>query len=132
MNPSPPLMRPFSILLSISAFLFLPAPEAMAHAALLQASPGPESVSITPPSRVTLRFTQSVEPAFSRIEVFDTAGNRVDGNDLRVDSDNGKTVNVSLKAPGPGLYTVAWRVVSVDSHAADGAFTFRIRSDADE
>jgi methionine-rich copper-binding protein CopC len=37
-----------------------------------------------------------------------------------------KTLTLSLDAIGPGVYTVAWRVVSVDTHVTAGDFVFHV------
>ena len=55
--------------------------------------------------------------------VQNAAGARVDRGNSRA---SGNQLRVSLGALGPGTYRVVWRVVSVDTHATEGDFTFRV------
>jgi methionine-rich copper-binding protein CopC len=95
-----------------------------AHAFLDRANPAVGSSLATPPQRVSIWFTQELEPAFSSIEVRDQAGNRVDAGDSKLDAADAALLQVSLKPLPPGAYKVAWRVVSVDTHPTEGTFTF--------
>ena len=58
---------------------------ASAHANLADANPAPNSVLDTSPSRITIWFTEPLEPSFSAIEVLDSQGSRVDNDDSVVD-----------------------------------------------
>ena len=79
------------------------------------------------PAEVRLWYTQGLEPAFSRAQVFDAAGKEVDKKDVRVDPKNPHLLHVSLpSALGAGTYKVVWRVVSVDTHVTEGSFSFRV------
>ena len=79
------------------------------------------------PTEVRLWYTQGLEPAFSRVQVFDAAGKEVDKKDIHLDPKNNHLLIVSLPAGlGAGTYKVAWRVVSVDTHTTEGAFKFRV------
>jgi hypothetical protein len=106
------------------AALVLGAGAADAHAFLDHASPAVGSSLPSPPAAVTMWFTQDLEPAFSTATVTDKSGNRVDTGDARVDSKDPAELRVPLKALPPGTYTVAWRVLSVDTHTTQGHFTF--------
>lgn len=97
-----------------------------AHAFLKDANPGVGSTIQTSPGEVRIRFTESIEPAVSSIQVFDASGKEVDKRDLRLDSSDHALLRVSLPPLGAGMYKVVWRVVSVDTHVTNGNFTFRI------
>lgn len=77
----------------------------------------------SPPNQVVLQFTQKLEPKFSRIEVRNAVGDRVDQGDVSV-SDS--VIQVGLKVLPPGTYTVRWRALSVDTHTTKGSFNFRV------
>ncbi len=98
-------------------------PRAFAHAFLDHASPLVGSTVSTAPREVMLTFTQSLEPAFSSVQVFDAGGARVDIGKAQI---SGNTMRVGVKAAGPGTYHVRWRALSVDTHATQGAFTFHV------
>ena len=100
---------------------------ARAHAFLDRTDPVVGSTNRQGPSEVRLWYTQGLEPAFSRVQVFDATGNEVDKKDVHLDPKNNHLLVVSLPAGlGAGTYKVVWRVVSVDTHPTEGAFTFRV------
>ena len=109
--------------LLLVALMALGAVQARAHAFLDHASPLVGSAVRTAPREVVLWFTENIEPAFSRVTVQNAAGARVDRGNSRA---SGNQLRVSLGALGPGTYRVVWRVVSVDTHATEGDFTFRV------
>jgi copper resistance protein C len=112
-------------MLAIPALL-LAAPAAHAHAFLDHATPSVGSTVQRAPAMVRLWFTQELEPAFSTIEVVDQAGRRVDDGKASLDARDATILEARLKPLAPGTYKVIWRVVSVDTHATDGDFTFRV------
>ena len=80
------------------------------------------------PAEVRMWYTQGLEPAFSRVQVFDAAGREVDKKDIHLDPRNNHLLIVSLPAGlGAGTYKVVWRVVSVDTHTTEGAFKFQVQ-----
>ena len=80
------------------------------------------------PAEVRLWYTQGLEPAFSRVQVFDAAGKEVDKKDIHLDPKNNHLLIVSLPSGlGAGTYKVVWRVVSVDTHTTEGAFKFQVQ-----
>jgi methionine-rich copper-binding protein CopC len=109
-------------LIAVLPGLLLSGAAAHAHAFLDHASPRVGSAVRSPPSEVTLWFTQKLEPAFSSAQVRDAAGGRVDQG-ARVD---GMQIHVPVKSLPPGTYKVHWRVLSVDTHTTEGNFSFRV------
>jgi methionine-rich copper-binding protein CopC len=106
--------------------LLLAAGPAWGHAFLDRAEPRVGSTVRTAPDRVRVWFTQSLEPAFSRLEVVDEKGTRVDAGATEADAANPTLLQVPLKPLGPGRYRVKWRVLSIDTHVTEGDFTFRV------
>jgi methionine-rich copper-binding protein CopC len=107
-----------------AAFVASSTAAAHAHAQLERADPRVGSVVSTAPPVLTLYFSEGVEPAFSSVQVTDSAGRRVDAGKPRV---NGRQVQVPLRASGPGHYNVRWRVLSADTHSTEGSFGFEVR-----
>ncbi len=97
-----------------------------AHAFLQRAEPDVGSTVASSPNEVKIQFTEAVEPALSKIQVFAASGKEVDKGDIHVDSSDQALLKVSLPPLGPGTYRVAWRVVSVDTHVTSGTFTFQV------
>ena len=98
----------------------------LAHSGLERAEPPAESKLKRPPSEVKLTFTERLEPAYSSIQVTDDHGAEVDRKDAHVDPSNPLLLRASLQPLEPGIYTVVWRVLSVDGHVTEGRFTFRV------
>ncbi len=98
-----------------------------AHAFLKGAEPSVGSTVQTAPNEVRIRFTENIEPAFSKIQVFNVSGNEVDKRDVHLDRSDPAVLQVSLPPLGTGTYKVVWRVVSVDTHVTEGSFSFRVR-----
>ena len=96
---------------------------AHAHAFLDHASPLVGSTVGAAPREVTLSFTQNLEPSFSRIEVTNSSGARVDQGKAQV---SGSTMRIGLRALGAGTYRVHWHVLSVDTHTTQGSFSFHV------
>lgn len=113
-------------LLAILFLVTLAASAARAHAFLDHAIPAVGSSVPKPPRIIRLWFTQELEPAFSTVTVSDQSGQRVDAGDAKVDPGDATILQATLKPLPPGTYKVAWRVVTVDTHTAEGTFTFRV------
>jgi len=99
--------------------------EAQAHASLERANPPVGSTTSSPPREVTLRFSQKLEPAFSRVEVTGPGGQRVDKGRPTLVGDRTE-LRVAVKAAGSGRYRVRWHVLSVDTHTTEGGFSFTV------
>jgi len=97
-----------------------------AHAVLDRTDPRAGVSVKTAPSQVKLWFTGALEPAYSRVQVLDAAGKRMDLGDGGVDTGNPALLRVSVPALVPGTYRVVWRVLSVDSHVTEGQFSFQV------
>ena len=113
----------------VSAFLICAplAGGAEAHAFLEHATPPVGGTVQTPPAQVTLRFTQRLEPAFSKVQVQDSSGRRVDKDDVSVQGGDAAVLAVSVPPLAPGRYVVKWRVLSVDTHVTEGDYTFEVK-----
>ena len=98
-----------------------------AHAFLQQAEPGVGGTVQASPNEVKIRFTETIDPAFSKIQVFAASGKEVDKRDVHLDRSDAALLIVSLPKLGTGTYKVVWRVVSIDTHVAEGNFTFHVR-----
>jgi methionine-rich copper-binding protein CopC len=102
------------------------AQDVRAHAMLLRASPAVGGNLEIAPAAVTLKFSERIEPVFSRVRVLDQFGKRVDKGDKHGNPSDLTELVVSLNALQPGTYKVVWRVVSVDTHVTSGSFPFHV------
>ncbi|MFG2606898.1 copper resistance protein CopC [Streptomyces sp. NPDC048514] len=107
--------------------LFGAAAPASAHAALRETDPGDGTVLRTAPRHVTLTFTESVGLLTDSFRVYDPDNHRVRTGTADHAPGRSDTARVALPAKlARGTYTVAWRVVSADSHPVSGALTFSV------
>jgi copper resistance protein C len=116
-------MRKKHLTVIVPLALLLLTSVANAHAMLDRAEPRVGNKVASPPSQVTLWFTQKLEAAFSSITVTNAAGERVDTGKTRV---SGNQMSIAIRAGGAGTYRVNWQVLSVDTHRTDGSFTFQV------
>ncbi|KMS73555.1 transport integral membrane protein [Streptomyces viridochromogenes] len=100
---------------------------ASAHAALRATDPQDGTVLKSAPRHLTLTFTESVGLLDDSFRVLDPDGRRLRTGEPTHARDGAETARVTLPAKlAQGTYTVAWRVVSADSHPVSGAFTFSV------
>lgn len=123
MRGRPPLLL---ALTCAAAFISGVTSVADAHAFLDHALPAVGSVVRASPAQLKIWFTQRLEPAFSKVQVLDRSGTRVDKGDSQVDSADATLLTVSLPLLSPGAYRVIWRVLSVDTHVTEGDFAFDV------
>ena len=107
--------------------LLLLATPAWPHASLVRSSPGRRATLTTAPDRVQLWFNEAIEPKFSSVSVWDSAGQQVDLADVGVEPDDPKRLTVGLKPLTRGAYRVRFRVLSVDGHVVESEFPFTLR-----
>ncbi|MFF7949349.1 copper resistance CopC/CopD family protein [Streptomyces griseorubiginosus] len=100
---------------------------ASAHAALRATDPEDGSVLKSAPRSITLTFTESVGLLDDSFRVLTPKGERLKTGEAAHGAGGSETASVTLPAKlAQGTYTVAWRVVSADSHPVSGAFTFSV------
>ena len=100
---------------------------AQAHAFLDHADPKVGSTVTGSPSVVKAWFTEELEPAFSKIQVYDATGKEIDKKDVKVDSADKSLMSVSVPTLAAGTYKVKWSAVAVDTHHTTGTFTFTVQ-----
>ncbi|MFJ7340641.1 copper resistance CopC/CopD family protein [Streptomyces sp. NPDC101110] len=113
------------LLLAAACALLAGAGPASAHAAVTGSDPGQGAVVDKAPARISLTFSEPVALSDDSLRVLDPEGKRVDT--AKPASVSGTTYAVPLHSGLPdGTYTVAYQVVSADSHPVAGAYTFSI------
>ena len=97
---------------------------ASAHAFPESSDPAPGANLQTAPSQVTITFDDEIDPDGSSFKVTDSADAVVGTgeSDLTVADRNVLRGDVTISEPG--LYTVAWRALSIDGDETTGSFTF--------
>jgi len=120
-------MKRWMRMVPLAALAFTMASPVAAHTRMERSVPAANSTVVASPPRLTLWFSERLEPAFSKVQVLDQEGKPVDKDDAQVDPDDGKQIGVSLPELTAGTYRVHWRVLSIDSHVNEGDFTFDVR-----
>ncbi|MYV41834.1 hypothetical protein GT030_23935, partial [Streptomyces sp. SID1328] len=113
------------LLLAVTGALFAGAAPASAHAALTGSDPAQGVVVDRAPTQISLTFSEQVAMGDNSLRVLDPKGKPVQsGKPANV---SGTTYAVRLHTGlADGTYTVAYQVVSADSHPVAGAYTFSI------
>ena len=120
-------MKRFSIIVPALLALFALPKSLQAHAMADHSEPRVGSELSRPPTLVKIWYTQEVEPAFSKIQVFGPDGKEVDNKDTHVDPQDHHILMVSLPPLPQGSYRVHWQVVSVDTHRTQNDFKFIVK-----
>ncbi|MFI9610968.1 copper resistance CopC/CopD family protein [Streptomyces sp. NPDC052023] len=121
------LRRPLLLVAALALVLLGGASPASAHSALGDTAPRDGAVLDAAPRHITLTFTESVGLMDGSVRVIDPKNRSVDTGEAAHPGNRADTVRVGLPADlADGTYTVAWRVVSADSHPVSGAFIFSV------
>jgi len=105
---------------------------AQAHPKLVSASPAPNA-TVAKPARVALRFSEKLMPKFSGADLMMTAHGGASHPPMKVAAaagiaEDGRTLVVTPKSPlAPGRYSLAWHVVSADTHRVTGNYAFAVK-----
>jgi methionine-rich copper-binding protein CopC len=115
------------IRLASSLAFALVASAAFAHAQLQKAVP-PVGGTVSSPSEIRLEFSEGVEPKFSGLTLKAEGGAAEPVGAPSVDASDNKALIVKVgKTLAPGVYTVDWHAVSVDTHRTQGSFQFTVK-----
>lgn len=115
-----------------AAALLVVAGAANAHPKLVSATPAPNA-TVAKPARLELRFSEKLMPKFSGADLMMTGMNGMKHAPMKVASAatvaaDGRTLVISPKSPlGAGTYSVAWHVVSADTHRITGNYAFAVK-----
>ena len=122
---SQPIRFAFVFLLAWVFLGWLALGHSEAHAPAVESSPRSGETFAISPDRVTIRFGEPVNPAFSSISVYDSTGQRVDEDSPQADRNDQAVMWVQLEPIGKGTFTVAWSSLSaVDGSRSAGWFSF--------
>jgi methionine-rich copper-binding protein CopC len=120
--------RLVAALLAIAALAAVSTGNAYAHAQLQKAEPAVGGTVSTSPTEIKLKFSEGVEPHFSAITLqFESSAVEPLGEAAVAPGDATTLVAPVLAVLKPGVYTVTWHVVSVDTHKSQGTFQFTVK-----
>ena len=87
--------------------------------------PPENAVLFKSPEKVTITFLGSIEPVFSKIEVYDKNGKKVSQKTICREDDTIMEAELDRNLPA-GEYRVKWKCMSLDGHKQTGEYTFKI------
>ena len=96
-----------------------------AHVGMLNSSPAKNGFVSSSPEKVTIKFGGPLEPAFSKVEVFDENDKKVSGKTTFLKSNKVMESGLDENLP-PGMYTVKIKCMSLDGHSIKEEYTFII------
>jgi len=102
-------------------------PLAFAHAVLDKSEPARRAVLVRSPTYVRLWFNERLEPAFCVVSVLDADGKPATTEPARVSPQNAKLLELALPVLPPGIYSVRYKVLSVDGHTVKASYTFTVK-----
>lgn len=122
-------MRRLPVLIAAAALVAF-AGTANAHPKLLSASPA-ANATVATPAHVELHFSEKLMPAFSKGDVTMAAMPGMPAKQIASTAAlaaDGRTLVVTPKGPlHAGRYSVAWHVVSTDTHKVAGSYAFAVK-----
>ena len=101
--------------------LLLTSSPAFAHAKLVGYDPA-ANASVKSPTMIKLKFSESLEPAFSTASLSDSSGKILPVPK----SVGGATITLLPIGLKPGAYHVNWQAVGHDTHKLSGSFVFKV------
>jgi methionine-rich copper-binding protein CopC len=118
--------RLFAFVAAVVLPLLLLAHHANAHARLVTATPAAGG-TVAAPKEIRLEFSEGVEPKFTGVTLTSASGATVPVEPARIEAGNAAVLIVPIGKPlSPGVYTVRWHAVSVDTHRTQGNFQFTV------
>jgi copper transport protein len=127
---SPRFARTIVTTVLLGICLVFSAPGAEAHARLTDSSPAAGAALQAAPTALSLHFSEKVDAAFSRAQLFAADGSVIAIQPLAVDPQNPNTAVVGLSNPSSittGVSTLVWRVLSAtDGHVTTGTLSFSV------
>lgn len=100
---------------------------AHAHAKLAASEPMPGSALQVAPKAIHLHFNEALEPAFSKIALFNAQQLALVLPAVAVDKDDSKTLSVTVPALTSGTYSVRWTAMTHDGHKVKGQYSFTVK-----
>lgn len=122
------MRRVLVLLIGVAALGLVWPARASSHAYLVRSAPASRAVVTRAPERVQLWFNERLEPAYSRVSVWNREGQRVDAGDVEVARAEPTRLSVGVPPLPAGAYTVRYRVLSVDGHVVESQFGFTVRA----
>ena len=120
------LKSTFRSVVFIFSLMLTVVPSAFAHAHPKTMVPTPDSTGPTP-SKISITFSEAVEPKFSSIKLTNIEGKSTDPETSAPVPGDPTTITLAVPSLPTGTYVVHWVDVSVDGHRLQGSYQFTVR-----
>jgi copper transport protein len=98
-----------------------------AHANLIRSVPDAGAVLVEAPPEIVLEFSEELDPAVAKVEIWDASGQVVIPGPGVVDPDTPRILRLRIDTLPDGTYSAIWRVRSaVDGHITNSSLGFSI------
>ncbi len=118
--------RRLFLALTLMAAALIAAPSAFAHAHPKVMVPTADYVGPSP-EKVTITFSESIEPKFSSISVTDEKGKQFNTATSSPVPGDATTLTLPLPTLPAGVYVVHWVNVATDGHRLAGEYKFTVK-----
>ncbi|MGE7186986.1 copper resistance protein CopC [Peribacillus sp. NPDC006672] len=113
------------LVVSLFSLLLYPA-MASGHATVISSNPSPNEAMDTLPEKISIQFSENIQPAFHSLEVFSQDGDKIQIQDSAISEQSEKVLEAKWKGTiDEGIYYIKWRVVSSDGHPIEGTIPFQ-------
>ncbi|HEX9014346.1 MAG TPA: CopD family protein [Anaerolineaceae bacterium] len=127
LSPHRWLLAAVASLMALLLWVALPAGLALAHANLVNATPGAGEVVATFPAVFRLEFSEAVDPDTARMVLYAASGAEAARGTVAIDPNNNHILLVTIPAQPNGVYGLSWQVTSaVDGHETQGTLPFSV------
>ncbi|MCX7097365.1 MAG: copper resistance protein CopC [Methylococcales bacterium] len=99
-----------------------------AHAIMVRSAPEQNATLTESPKQIDVWFNDKVGSEYKALAVIDSKGKRVDNKDIQQETFDQSHLFATVPTLSPGIYTVRYRVVSIDTHIVTGKYTFTIKA----
>ncbi len=117
-----PSRRLVAVLAALGLVLAIAVPT-LAHADLASSDPADKAILATPPTVVTLKFTEGLDQGKSSFKLSGPDGAVGTGKPTK---DGGKIMRLDGLVIGPGKYAISWTAASTDGHLVRGKLSFTV------
>ncbi len=120
----------FWLIVSLFVLLLNPA-MAFGHATIISSNPSPNEAMDTLPEKISIQFSENIQPAFHSLEVFSQDGDKIQIQDSAISEQSETVLEAKWKGTiDEGIYYIKWRVVSSDGHPIEGTIPFQFGDSA--
>ncbi|MGE7767601.1 copper resistance protein CopC [Peribacillus sp. NPDC096540] len=118
------------LVISLFSLLLYPV-TASGHASVISSNPSPNEAMDTLPEKISIQFSEDIQPAFHSLEVFSQDGSKIQIQDSKISEKSEKILEARWKGSiDEGIYYIKWRVVSSDGHPIEGTIPFQFGDSA--